>query len=281
MKPILLMLDEMTLSAKEMLKEYVEFKYADNSDYSSNFSMVYTGLTPIVTNATVFCPCTGIDHIQAPKVIYLDDEFKQGIGQSVTSTAEHTWSLILQLAKINRMQLRGKTLGVIGCGRIGTKVAETAWNGFHMNIFTNDIKDMVILDLQEVEAFKTHSLDLTLHKSDIITLHVPLNEQTKGMIGEKEISQMKDGALLVNTARSQIVDEKSVIEALKSGKLAGYAHDFKPQTHTDTDKRQKLWHESGVLDKVIATPHIGGNTIESREITDKYIANKIIEFIKN
>jgi D-3-phosphoglycerate dehydrogenase len=114
---------------------------------------------------------------------------------------------------------------------------------------------------------------------DIITLHVPLNEETKGMIGEKEIAMMKDGALLVNTSRPQIVDEEAVIEALKSGKLAGYAHDFKPQVHIDTTERWNLWMNSGVNDKVIATPHIGGKCREAREITDKYIAEKIIEFI--
>lgn len=94
---------------------------------------------------------------------------------------------------------------------------------------------------------------------------MPLNESTKGMINKREFDMMKHGTLLINTSRAEIVDKFSLIDNLYSGKLGGYADDF-----------SNYWHINH--DNVIQTPHIGGNCIEAREMTDIYIAKKAVEY---
>lgn len=264
MRPIVLMLDEMTPEVKDILAEFVDFKYPEQGiDYSNDFSFIYTGLTPVVTNVPVFCPCTGVDHIDSPNITYLGDEFKNEFSKAVTSTAEHTISLMLQLLKKNKMQIMGKKIGIIGYGRIG-KLVSKMLTGF----------DAIV-----VYADKEHDWSEMLCSLDVVTLHLPLEEKTKKIINENMINKMKDGVLLVNTARHGIVDELAIIQALKSGKLAGYAHDFNPVSDRDTDARFHLWYNSGVHHKVIATDHIGGNCYEARKATDAYIVRKMLQFI--
>lgn len=264
MKPTVLMLDEMTPEIKDILAEFVDFKYPDeDSDYSNDFAFVYTGLTPVVTNAPVFCPCTGVDHIDSPNITYLGDEFKNEFSKAVTSTAEHTISLMLQLLKKNKMQIRSKKIGIIGYGRIG-KLVHKMLQGFDVTVGYAD---------------KEEVWEEGLCAYDVVTIHMPLEESTKGIFNENIINKMKDDALLINTARPGIVDEVAIIQALKQGKLRGYAHDFNPVSERDTDARFHLWYNSGVHHKIIATDHIGGNCYEARKATDAYIVRKILQFI--
>jgi D-3-phosphoglycerate dehydrogenase len=201
-------------------------------------------------------PCTGTDHIKVTgyDIIYLDEKWRSEDGKEVTSTAEHTWSLILQLAKLKRMQLYKKCIGIIGLGRIGTRVS-TYSDSFGM--------DRHIFDKDSESKY----LEVLLRESDIITLHVPLNDKTKGMIGKEQLEMMKPGAMLINTSRPSIVDKNSLIEALYSGHLGGYADDF--------SNVRMIFHEN-----VIQTPHIGGNCIEAREATEIYIHKKVNEYIR-
>jgi phosphoglycerate dehydrogenase-like enzyme len=237
LKPKLLLLDEPHPRARAIMEEVADI-------VPSSPDIIYTQLTPVDTKLPVFCPCTGVEHIQSPKIIHLDEQWKKLFGHCVTSTAEHTFSLILQLAKLKRMQLHGKTLGIIGYGRIGQMVANYAL-AFGMRVIGADNGDIQGL----------------LKQSDIITLHVPLNEETKGMIGKKEFELMKDGVLLVNTSRQSIVD----INALNLKRIY-YADDFKNEI--DLTKHG-----------AIQTPHIAGNCLEAREMTDLYISQKIKEYI--
>lgn len=264
MKPVCLMLDEMTPEIKDILAEFVDFKYPnDNSDHSHDFSFVYTGLTPVVTNAPVFCPCTGVDHIDSPNITYLSDEFKNEFSKVVTSTAEHTISLMLQLLKKNKMQIMDKKIGIIGYGRIG-KLVHKMLNGFDVTIGYAD---------------KEEVWEEGLCAYDVVTIHMSLEESTNGIFDENMINRMKDGALLINTARPGLVDELAVIKALRDGKLKGYAHDFNPVSERDSDERFHLWYNSGVHHKIIATDHIGGNCLEARRATDAYITRKMLQFI--
>lgn len=266
MKPTLLMVDEITQDAKSMLSEFVNFKYQNHaSNHSHDFSFVYTGLTPIVTNAPVFCPCTGVEHIDSPKIFHLDEEFKKFHSKNVSSTAEHTISLMLQLLKINKMQILGKKIAIVGYGRVG-RLVKKMLTGFECFVKCFD---------------KNDNWKPQLKSYDIITFHIPFEIDTKELIEKDMIHSMKDNALIINTSRSGIVDEIAIINALKTGKLLGYAHDFNPTENIDTQERIDLWRNSGVNHKVIATNHIAGNCIEAREITDKFIAEKIINYIKN
>lgn len=265
MKPKLLLVDDITQKAKDKLAPFVEFVYPGDGDYSHNFTVVYTGLTPIVTNAPVFCPCTGVDHVISPKIIYLNDDFKKFHSKNVTSTAEHTISLILQLLKLNKMQIYRKNIAIVGYGRIG-KLVKKMLSGFDCFVKCFDKNENWI---NQLKSF------------DIITFHIPLEKNTEEIIDKNIIYKMKDNALIINTSRSRIMNEFDLIESLKNGKLLGYAHDFNPNQNTDSKKRIDLWKYSNINHKVIATNHIGGNCIEAREITDMFIAKKIIEYIKN
>lgn len=253
MRPKILLLEPIHDKAREILEEVAELDYSKQlKEYTD---IVWTGLTPILTSCVVACPCTGVDHIIAQKIIHLDEEWKRTEGQYITSTAEHTISLMLQLCKLKPMQLYGKRLGIIGYGRLGTMVDRLLF-GF----------SLMVKECNGSEG--GWSLNQLIPQCDIITLHVPLNEETKGMIGKEQFELMKDGALLINTSRPDVVDEKALVEALTSGKLGGYADDFENDRYL------------GNIYNVIQTPHIAGNALEAREATDIYVATKVAEFIK-
>lgn len=245
--------------AKEILSDYVEYTLSP-----TDTDIIWTGLTPITTDKIVFCPCTGVDHIKSPKIIHLNDKWKRKEGRMITSTAEHTLSLILQLAKMKRMQLKGKKIGIIGNGRIGTHIFRYSL-ALNLDVTFNDTKE------RGGSVYPNTPLNKLLKESDIITLHVPLNDETRGLICAKEFSMMKRGALLVNTSRPEIVHYSSLIEALNNG-LGGYADDFK----NEREIKYPYW----VNMNIIQTNHIGGNCIEARELTDIYIAEQVVNYIK-
>lgn len=250
LKPKLLLLDEPCDKAKEIFSKEFEL----SKDWTLP-DIIYTGLTPINTIVPVCCPCTGIDHVKSPHVIHLDEDWKRGDGVMVTSTAEHTWSLLMQLAKLNRMQLSGKTIGIIGYGRIGKQVASYAYRFFEKVVYYDPL------------AFNW-TFNEVLKQSDVITIHVPLNKETNHMIGKVEFDLMNNGTLLINTSRAQIVDEDALIEALNIGKLGGYADDFYMDHIVDVTEHPN----------VILTNHIAGNCIEAREYTDTYIAYQTLKW---
>ena len=115
-KPKIVMLDKPCKKALELIDE-VAIRV---DKHELMYDYVWTGLTPVRTNVPVFSPCTGIDHIKADTVIHLDSVWKKNEGHNITSTAEHTLSLMLQLAKKKGIQLRRKGLYIIGFGRIGS-----------------------------------------------------------------------------------------------------------------------------------------------------------------
>jgi len=165
-------------------------------------------------------------------------------------------------------QLYGKTLGVLGLGNIGEKVARLA-KAFGMKILITKRTPPSPEILKELEAEFVPLREL-LQRSDVITIHVPLTEQTRGLIGEKEIALMKDGAFIVNTSRGKIVDEKALYHALKTGKLGGAALDvFEVEPPTDYALMK--------LPNVVCTPHIGAQTVEAQRMAATMLAEKIIQ----
>lgn len=149
-------------------------------------------------------------------------------------------------------EIRGKTLGVIGLGAIGYKVANSAI-GLGMNVLAYDPKMKLEVALRLTRKVETtESIDEIFAKSDYISVHVPLNKFTKKLIGEKEIDKMKDGVILLNFARDEIFDEEVVGKALESGKVAKYVVDFPNNLNTK-------------FKNTIITSHIGGSTNESEE----------------
>lgn len=171
-------------------------------------------------------------------------------------------------SELEGWELCGKTLGIVGCGRIGQRVAQIA-KALGMKVLVSDINCPSMDLLNEFRA-RLVPLEELLRESDVITLHVPLNSQTRHMIGEKEIQQMKDGVYIINTSRGAVMDEKALFEALKSGKVAGAALDV-------YEKEPPTNYSLLTLPNVVCTSHIGAQTKEAQKDASVVVAKKIIE----
>ncbi|MDD5014300.1 MAG: D-2-hydroxyacid dehydrogenase [Atribacterota bacterium] len=166
--------------------------------------------------------------------------------------------------KYTGVELSGKTLGLIGFGRIGRELAKKA-KALEMKIIYADI----LGPAKDCSEYSCVSLEELLANSDFISLHVPGNEDESPVIGKTEFTKMKDGAFLINCARGNVVDEGALLEALNSGKLAGAGIDVFPEE--PTKNMQLINHE-----KVSLTPHIGASTQEAQN----RIGAEIVSIIK-
>jgi len=168
-------------------------------------------------------------------------------------------------------EITGKTLGIVGLGRIGRVVADRAL-GLRMNVVAHD----PYLPLEKgsgMAGVDLLALDDLLAKSDFVTLHVPFMESTKNIISKERIAKMKKGARLVNAARGGLVDESALLSALESGHLAGAALDVFAEEPPPKD------HPLCLRDDVIATPHLGASSEEAQFQVAVDIAHQICEFL--
>lgn len=184
----------------------------------------------------------------------------------------------------NGVELRGRTMGIIGFGRIGQEVAKIAL-GMGMEVLAYDpyVEDVNISfyfhpnmrDKVVKIPLKTVTKQKVLKKSDFISLHVPFNEGDKAVIGEKEIELMKPGVGLVNCARGGVIDEKVLVKALKNNKVAFAGLDV-------FEKEPPVKSDIGLfsLPNVSVSPHIGGSTVEAQNRIGIELAEKIIEFFR-
>lgn len=169
-------------------------------------------------------------------------------------------------------EARGKTLGIIGYGHIGSQVSVLA-ESMGMQVVYHDIEPK--LPLGNARASK--SLKDLLQQSDVVTIHVPGLPSTKNMIDSKAIAEMKKGAILINCARGDLVIEEDVREALVSGKLGGYAGDvFRNEPASNDEPFRSLFQN---LPNVFLTPHIGGSTVEAQENIGVDVAGKMMNFL--
>jgi D-3-phosphoglycerate dehydrogenase len=156
-------------------------------------------------------------------------------------------------------ELRGKTLGIVGLGPIGRRLAELCRGPFEMEILACD-PYLTLEQVAERSGLKVELGEL-LRRADFVVVNCPLTPQTRGMFGRAEFARMKPGAFFISTARGEIHDETALLEALRSGEIAGAALDVFHQEPPRPD------HPLLALDNVIATPHIAGITVEAtREI---------------
>ncbi|MEZ5331265.1 MAG: phosphoglycerate dehydrogenase [Thermoanaerobaculia bacterium] len=192
---------------------------------------------------------------------------------NLISACEHTFALMLSLARrvpaahaslvagtwdrksFLGVELQGKTLGIVGFGRIGQSVAQRA-RAFEMGVVAHDpFLDPAVARRLEVELLELEEL---LSRADVVTLHTPLTEQTRNLIDAKRLSHMKEGALLVNCGRGGVVDEAALLAALEEDRLGGAALDvFAQEPPTDWTL---IRHP-----RVVCTPHIGAQTAEAQE----------------
>lgn len=175
---------------------------------------------------------------------------------------------------INSYEARGKTLGIIGYGHIGTQLSILAEHlGMRVQFF--DVEDKLVLG----NSTQVKSLKQLLNTSDVVTLHVPETPHTQNMIGKKEMVQMKDGAILINAARGTVIDIPALCEALENKKLNGAAIDVFPVE----PKSNSEVFESPLrkFDNVILTPHVGGSTQEAQQNIGIEVAGKLVKYSDN
>ncbi len=171
-------------------------------------------------------------------------------------------------------EIRGKKLGLIGYGSIGTQLSVVA-EAMGMEVYFYDAVEKLALG----NAKKVKSLDELLAISDFISLHVDGRKSNANMIGKREFERMKDGVIFLNLSRGHVVDISALAEAIKSGKVAGAGVDvfpLEPKTNNDT-----FISELQGLPNVILTPHIGGSTEEAQENIGQFVPSKLLEYINN
>ena len=241
---------------------------------------------------------TGLDHLdtasaqkQGIEILSLrgEDEFLN----SITSTAELAFGLILNLmrniipaaASVKRHEwdrehwrghnLQGKTLGVVGVGRLGRMMVRYGL-AFGMRVLGCDPN----VDVTTIGAEKANFEEL-VEKSDIISVHVHLTPKTENLFNRSIFEKMKSTAYLINTSRGKIVNEDDLLEALINKKIAGYGADVLAG-QLEFDKKfndYPLVEYAKAHDHCLIVPHLGGMTFESREATDIFMAKKLVDFI--
>lgn len=210
-------------------------------------------------------------------------------GVLTEAVAEHTFALILALAKkilaadsyvragaykqwepmgFLGAQIWGKTLGVVGLGRIGRFVSEIASDGFRMNVLYFDQKRDEEFEMTN-KGMKYSTLEELLRQSDFVSIHVPFTPETKHLINTNTLSLMKPTAFLINTARGPIVDEAALVVALKSKKIAGAGLDV-------YEAEPQLAEGLTELENVVLTPHTASATYEARGAMSKIVAENIL-----
>ena len=205
------------------------------------------------------------------------------------AVAELTFALLLALAReipradtgmkqdqwlkkeLEGVELNGKTLGIIGFGRIGVEVGKRA-TAFGMNVIAYD--PLISEDDIKLRGAEPASIQDLYAWSDFISLHLPLNVQTRDMIGPLAFSEMKEGVRIVSAARGGIIDEAALVAALNSGKVAGAALDVFAQEPPGLT-------EAVSHPRVIATPHIGAQTAEAQSRASEDIAAEVLSALQN
>lgn len=193
----------------------------------------------------------------------------RGIPQRNAAAHRGQW----QKTATNSFEARGKTLGIIGYGHIGTQLSIMAEN-IGMRVQFYDIEDKLVLGNATQVDFGT-----LLKTSDVISLHVPETAQTKNMIGEAELELMKAGCVLINASRGTVVDINALTDALRKAKLAGAAIDVFPIEPKGND--DEFISPLREFDNVILTPHIGGSTQEAQENIGFEVAGKLVKYSDN
>lgn len=237
-------------------------------------------------------PTTGLNHIDVDvakenniNIISLKGE--REFLNDIYATAEHTWCLILSIIrklamafnsvsegewdrdKFKGSELNGKCLGILGFGRLGSKVAKYG-QAFNMNVIVHD------KDSQSDDGYEIVSIEELFKRADIVSIHLDYNHSTIGLVSQELISLMKPNSYLINTSRGEIVDEEFLIYSLKNNKISGAALDvLSDENIPNPEFHEVIIEHMKKYDNLIVTPHIGGATYESMDKTEVFIADKV------
>jgi len=171
-------------------------------------------------------------------------------------------------------EARGKTLGIVGYGRIGAQVGILA-ESIGMKVCYYDLEDKLSFS----NAENCRKMETVLVKADVLTLHVPSTNRTRGMIGANELAKLRQGACLINASRGDVVDTDALVKSLESGHLGGAAVDVFPEE--PASNKESFTSELQKFDNVILTPHIGGSTQEAQVNIAREVAEKLIKYSDN
>lgn len=228
----------------------------------------------------------GVDNIDIPAATKRGITVVNAPAGNTIATAELTFGLMLALvrkicaanasirkgewnrAAFQGTELAGKTLGVIGFGRIGSEVAKRA-QAFDMNVLA--YSPTLTQERAEKVGAKASNLNDILSSADIITLHLPATPETNGMVNAELLKKMKPGVLLINTARGTLIDHVALKHALETGHVAGAAVDVYPQEPPEN-------YELMQMDQVVATPHIAASTKEAQLKVAFVVAEEVLNF---
>jgi len=180
-------------------------------------------------------------------------------------------------AQLMGRELRGKTLGIVGvAGRIGTEVARIAVQGFGMKVIGYDVID-VAEKAKQVGFEACTKLEDLLERADIVTIHVPYLPSTHHLIDESRISRMKEGSILINTSRGDIVDGRALLKAIKEGRINGSGLDvFHDEPPKEDWEKELVALQNG---RSVCTPHIGAQTYECQRLESLTVAEEIIKLL--
>ena len=232
----------------------------------------------------------GIDNVDVPYasskgIIVVNAPFG-----NTNSAAEHTMAILLSLcrnvtvansslkqgewkrAPFTGYELKGKTMGIIGLGKVGGRVALRA-KAFEMDVLACD--PYISEKRGEDFGVKLVTLDDIVRFSDVITVHTPLNEETSGMIKAEHFAAMRDGVFVVNCARGGIIDEQAMLEGLESGKVGGAAFDVWSQEPPNTEVLKGLIGHP----RMVVTPHLGANTFEAQKNVAVDVSREIVHYL--
>ena len=296
----------------EIFQKYFECDFCEyNEDYFVKNISKYTILVPhlyldlsskLIGQANnlkyLFTPSTGTNHIDLQAVKENDINFyclsdNADFISEISSTAELAWLLILsanrKIIPLNRRvisenswknndirgnQLKNKTIGIIGFGRLGKMVYEYA-KSFDMNILIYDIDENSVL------GFENHVIDFDglIKSSDVITLHPKLNDTSFEMINRHSINLMKDGVIIINTSRGDVINSEDLLSSLESGKVGFAALDvLKNEFHSGKLPNDPLIEyalDQNNSDKILITPHAGGATLDAHKVVFKHVAKTL------
>ncbi|HTY21942.1 MAG TPA: phosphoglycerate dehydrogenase [Desulfomonilaceae bacterium] len=231
----------------------------------------------------------GLDNVDIPAASKRGIVVMNTPGGNTVTTAEHAISMMMALVrnipqanasmkagkwekkKFSGTEICNKTLGVIGLGKIGSVVADRA-RGLGMNVAAYD--PYLSPEQAKQIGVKLCSLDEVFKESDIITLHVPLTDETRGLISAKNIAKMRDGVRIINCSRGPVVNEDELADAIESGKVAGAALDVFVQEPPGESRLVGL-------DRVICTPHLGAATQEAQDNVAIAVADQIRDYLIN
>jgi D-3-phosphoglycerate dehydrogenase len=244
----------------------------------------------------IVTPSTGLDHID------VDEAEKRGITvlgikndydflKTVTATAEMAWCLLLAVVRqlptafdaakqgfwardtFRGHQMAYKTLGILGYGRLGEMMADYG-KAFRMKVIACDLKEF------QADGVRKVDFGTLLEESDVVTIHIHLTKENRGLIGEKELAKMKSGSVLINTSRGAIIDEDALLNALENGPMAGAGLDvicgeWEPHLYNHPLVRYARSH-----DNLVISPHLGGVTFESQKMAYDFVVKKILAYLK-